>query len=186
MEKELKITMPKQTRHTETKNHIKRALSELLTQKHLEQISVTEICKTAKINRGTFYLHYKDKYDMMEKIREEKLSNLYRLITQENLSFSKEIICETLQYIQQDIAFLRVLATISYVNFSPVMRDFIGYILDNIPGFDTYIVEKLAVPLNYAKASYIASIESLLHEWIVSGGQESPEELTEIIVRIAQ
>lgn len=177
--------MPKQIRHTETKNNIKRALAQLLSEKSFEKISVTAICQAAKINRGTFYLHYKDKYDMMEKIKEEILANIYSIVTQENQSFRKEIICETLHYLYDDIDFLSVLANTSYVTLSQVIREFVAYILDNIPNFDDYIVKRMGVPINYAKTSYIASIDAILTEWIISGGQESPEELTEIVLQVA-
>ena len=41
-----------------TKRNIKHALAQLLQTKPLNKITVTEIAKTAEINKGTFYLHY--------------------------------------------------------------------------------------------------------------------------------
>ncbi len=43
------------------------ALAELLNEKDFEVISVTEICNKAMINRTTFYKHYTDKYDLIER-----------------------------------------------------------------------------------------------------------------------
>ncbi|WP_162011183.1 TetR/AcrR family transcriptional regulator [Streptococcus sp. S784/96/1] len=177
--------MTKQIRHTETKNNIKKAFAQLLSQKSFEKISVTIICQTANINRGTFYLHYKDKYDMMEKLKEDTLAKVYAIVTQEDQAFSKDIVCETLHYLYQDIDFLNVLANTPYIKLPQIIREFISYILDNIPDFDSYLNEKIAIPLNYAKVSYIASIESIMTEWILSGGKESPEELTDIIFQIS-
>lgn len=54
-----------------TKKAISSALAELLTKKPLNNISVREIAELADINRGTFYLHYKDVYDMVETIQNE-------------------------------------------------------------------------------------------------------------------
>ena len=49
----------KQDRRTRyTRQTIKDTFLELLTQKSFTKITVTEICKNAEINRGTFYLHY--------------------------------------------------------------------------------------------------------------------------------
>jgi AcrR family transcriptional regulator len=42
------------------------ALTQLLTEKSFESISVTEICDKAMINRTTFYKHYTDKYDLVQ------------------------------------------------------------------------------------------------------------------------
>ena len=60
--------MSKNTRNTETKQFIRWAIAKLLEQHSFEEISVTMICREAAINRGTFYLHYLDKYDMMDKL----------------------------------------------------------------------------------------------------------------------
>jgi len=44
----------------QTKRSLHGALLALLKNKPLESISVSELCREAGINRGTFYLHYKD------------------------------------------------------------------------------------------------------------------------------
>lgn len=57
-----------------TKETITRVFSELLKEKSIDEISVTEICQKAKINRGTFYSHYKDPYDLRLKIQDTFLN----------------------------------------------------------------------------------------------------------------
>jgi AcrR family transcriptional regulator len=42
------------------------ALMELLKKKPLEYITVSEICKTAGVNRSTFYLHYENIGDLLD------------------------------------------------------------------------------------------------------------------------
>ena len=59
----------KQDRRTRyTRQTIKDTFLELLKQKSFTKITVTEICKNAEINRGTFYLHYYDIYDVLSDI----------------------------------------------------------------------------------------------------------------------
>ena len=41
-----------------TKTLLKNAIYELLKKKSLSAVNVSELCKTAKINRNTFYVHY--------------------------------------------------------------------------------------------------------------------------------
>ena len=53
-----------------TKEAVTRVFSDLLKEKSIDEISVTEICQKANINRGTFYSHYKDPYDLRNKIQE--------------------------------------------------------------------------------------------------------------------
>lgn len=63
--------MAEDRRIRKTKKAMTEALAELLAQKPLGSISVREISEAADINRGTFYLHYHDVYDMVEKIQNE-------------------------------------------------------------------------------------------------------------------
>ncbi len=55
---------------------IKKAFWELLKQKPVNKITVREICDRAEINRSTFYKHYLDCYDLLEKLKEETLVKL--------------------------------------------------------------------------------------------------------------
>lgn len=54
-----------------TKKVIRDSFLQLLSEKPVEKISVTEICKNADINRGTFYAHYSDPYDLKLKLTHE-------------------------------------------------------------------------------------------------------------------
>ena len=56
-----------------TRMLIRRSFLELLKQKPIQNISVREICEAAGINRGTFYSHYTDIYDLQHKIEDEML-----------------------------------------------------------------------------------------------------------------
>ena len=56
-----------------TKKLIKTALSELIQEKGFDHVSITDLTQRANINRGTFYLHYQDKYDLLEKFENEVL-----------------------------------------------------------------------------------------------------------------
>lgn len=59
-----------------TKEAINRAFLELFAAKELEQITINEIADKANVNRGTVYLHYTDKYDLLDKSIEDHLNNL--------------------------------------------------------------------------------------------------------------
>lgn len=59
-----------------TKRNIKHALSCLLQTKPLDKITVTEIARTAEINKGTFYLHYKDIDDLYYEFIHDVISDM--------------------------------------------------------------------------------------------------------------
>jgi len=51
-----------------TRSNLKISLAQLMCEKEFKDITVKDIADRADINRGTFYLHYKDTYDLLEKI----------------------------------------------------------------------------------------------------------------------
>ncbi|MBQ9011148.1 MAG: TetR/AcrR family transcriptional regulator, partial [Bacilli bacterium] len=54
-----------------TKNVIKETLISLLSEKKINKITVTEVCKIADINRATFYRYYLDIYDLYDHMEQE-------------------------------------------------------------------------------------------------------------------
>ena len=58
-----------------TKIIIKNTFLSLLSHKKIKDITVKELCSFANINRGTFYAHYTDIYDLLSKIENELLEN---------------------------------------------------------------------------------------------------------------
>ena len=59
-----------------TQAAIKKAFFELLKSKGMDQVKVSEICERADLNRGTFYLNYLDKYDLLEKVIQDAIEQL--------------------------------------------------------------------------------------------------------------
>lgn len=60
-----------------TKKAIKESFFELIETKGFEHISVKDITDGAMISRNTFYLHYADKYDLLDKICNELMRGLF-------------------------------------------------------------------------------------------------------------
>ena len=54
-----------------TKKALRKGLSELLLKKNIKDISVRELTDYVDIHRGTFYLHYRDIYDLYAQIEAE-------------------------------------------------------------------------------------------------------------------
>ena len=65
-------------RIVKTKEALHNALLELLKEKSLEIISISEICRKARVNRGTFYLHYAQIEDLFEEYFKEITADLAR------------------------------------------------------------------------------------------------------------
>jgi len=68
----------------------------LLQEKNLNKITVTNICKVADINRGTFYSYYNDPFDLMRSIEEELIEKMMSTII---ISGEENILNELLKLI---------------------------------------------------------------------------------------
>lgn len=79
------------------------ALLELLDEKPLEKITVTDIAKRADVNRGTFYLHYNSVNDVVDELQETLIAQMDQYFTDKNITFTAENImiltAECLKYI---------------------------------------------------------------------------------------
>ena len=63
-----------------TKILIRKAFTDLLKKKPIQSISIKELCEAAQINRGTFYTHKADIYDLLEKMEEEMMEDFQKAL----------------------------------------------------------------------------------------------------------
>lgn len=64
-----------------TKKLIRQGLVEIAKTKSISKITVKELTDLVEINRGTFYLHYKDVFDLVESIENEIYTEFDKLIS---------------------------------------------------------------------------------------------------------
>ncbi|GAS85736.1 TetR family transcriptional regulator [Paenibacillus amylolyticus] len=65
-----------------TRQLIRGAFVELIQEMDIEKLSVNKIAERATINRVTFYLHYRDISDMMEKMADEMIEHIERIVNE--------------------------------------------------------------------------------------------------------
>lgn len=63
-----------------TRMLIRKAFTALLGEKPIQSITVKELCLKAGINRGTFYGHYTDIYDLLEKMEDEMTADFRKAL----------------------------------------------------------------------------------------------------------
>ena len=73
----MNVLMRKRPEQTEkTENDLKQAFWKLYAEKPIEQITVSEVAQLAGYNRGTFYLHFQDIYDVLGTIEQDLLQQM--------------------------------------------------------------------------------------------------------------
>ncbi|WP_248928897.1 TetR/AcrR family transcriptional regulator [Paenibacillus hamazuiensis] len=62
-----------------TQEAIKKAVIELMSEKNFDEITIQDISDKADISRKTVYLHYTDKFDLLDKLMEEYIDRLRKI-----------------------------------------------------------------------------------------------------------
>lgn len=88
-----------------TKMFLKESLIELLQEKPLSRITVTELCQKAEINRSTYYTYYKDPYEQLETMKTEFFENINLIVSEyfnENSKTHSSTILKLIQYYKEN------------------------------------------------------------------------------------
>ena len=85
-----------------TRKVIREAFLKLLKEKPLARITVKEVCDLAQINRGTFYKHYLDCYDLMDKLQDEAAANFEALLDNLEENGIENVIVAILEKLRSD------------------------------------------------------------------------------------
>lgn len=124
-------------REKRTIRSIKNAFIELRSKKPLERIRVKELAELAEINKATFYLHYKDIYDLSDQLQKEVIENILNDISRPDLilsdvkQFTRELFASF--YSQEpliDILFSDSQASVLPLNIETELRK---YIFERLP-----------------------------------------------------
>ena len=152
---------------------IEKIFLELIQTKNIEQISVTDICKGAKLNRTTFYSNYIDIYDLADKIREKMIKDFFELYSLEinemkhSYNFSK-----LLNHIKDNQIFYK---TYFKLNFD-LMDD--NFLIDKNEFIKWYGTDKMG---EYHVIFFKAGFNAIVKKWINGGCKESPLEIENVI-----
>jgi len=96
-----------------TRQAIFDTFTDLMVKNSFQDISIKTVTETANINRGTFYLHFKDKNDLRDQCIDMHLSQLMSSCTthSENGFTSKNAMLSTFEYLEKHSAFYKVMLT---------------------------------------------------------------------------
>ena len=96
-------------RTQKTRKAIIDAVADLLTEKELRAVTVKEITEKADINRGTFYKHYLDVYDLYDKMEQDILVDLGLLVLELEQLPSDQVFTHLINYVDNNRAVFRMM-----------------------------------------------------------------------------
>jgi AcrR family transcriptional regulator len=181
-------------RQARTKLLLYKALMELIEEKGVDGVTVTDISNRADLNRGTFYLHYRDVADMLDQMKDEAFEHIR---TTMQLLDPREL----MEYARKDEPYpsiVRIFEEVAkHADFFRVMfgpKGDLAYIIRFKELMQTHIFNKLSywipneenrrVPLNYLIAYMSSANLGVLLHWIESGMKQSPYELGLMMTRL--
>ena len=182
-----------ESKYFNTATKIDLALISLLKQKPLDYITVSEICKTAGVNRSTFYLHYETIGDLLSETTRYLLDQFMSYFSQDIQSTDINIMtCEL-----DSLVFICDKYLVPYLTYvkdnKEVFKTALSYI--TLFGFeDVYarlfdqifnpILERFHYPpeyRGYAMKYYLNGIIAIINEWLNDDCNKPIEELSAII-----
>ena len=166
-----------------TKKLLTQALTQLLQEKQINEITVKELTDLADMNLGTFYLYYKDMFDMLEKIEDgmfEALNAIVSLHEHDDMSQqTKLILLDLFRFIEDNQEMCRVLLSphgdMSFLHrLNEVVR---GKCLKACPDS---LREKGEADFDYHYSFVVFGCAGIIRAWVNRNCQESAEAMAEL------
>jgi AcrR family transcriptional regulator len=179
------MEMKKDRRVLRTKTKIRDTFAKLIDQKGLDRVTVKDVTDHADINRGTFYLHYQDKYDLLEQSEDDLLEGIKRI--------AKDL--DTVNMKKWDSRREPHPAAEKYFSYLKEHAVFVKAVLGpkGDPGFQNKLKnlianqikmrltdlskEKLPIPLDYLIAYVVSAHLGVVQHWFEGGLKDSPAEM---------
>ncbi len=165
-----------------TRHVLKNSLIQLLAKKPITSITVKEICELADINRSTFYTHYADHYDLLDKIEEEITEDMNEYLSSYRFTIEEESLQMTqklLEYITQNKFMFQTLLN---KNGDPTFEQRLMHIAQRFMmnswrnGND---VDELY--LRYLSTFVVSGAINVIKDWIENDMDQSPKEMAFLI-----
>lgn len=169
-----------------TKQLLRQSFASLLAEKPLEDITVKELTERADINRGTFYCHYKDIYDLKDQIERELFDEFVAVIDGygvDNLRRELQpVMVDVFRFLQRNREFSMVISAYKTDNlfFAWVRSEIFRRGLSEwqrIYGFQD------SLQWDYYLDFVVAGCVTMLQSWIKREMRETPEEMGALAAR---
>lgn len=170
-------------RFREMEIRMEAAMLELMKHTEFEKITVKKICEKANVNRSTFYAHFIDIYDMLEKMEShlhvELLNSLPKGSMPEQMMFLEELTIPFLQFIKRHQYFYQI-ALKTRTEF-PLKQGFDGMWNNVIKPKCQQAGIFLESEMMYYFVYFQSGFTNILKRWLEQGCMESEEEISRLL-----
>ena len=166
-----------------TKKLLTQALTQLLQEKQINEITVKELPDLADMNRGTFYLYYKDMFYMLEKIEDgmfEALDAIVSLHEHDDVSQqTNPILLDLFRFIQDNQEMCRVLLSPhGDMNFLHRLNEVVRE--KCLKAWPNIRKEKGEADFDYHYSFVVFGCAGIIRAWVNRNCSESAEKMAEM------
>ena len=155
---------------------IEKIFIELLQKKEINEISVSDICKIAKLNRSTFYANYIDIYDLADKLKKDLANEVLNIYSNEReLKTHSHDFLKLFKHIKDNQIFYKTFFKLNYDNDYKQFEDFFDYDL-----FSKHYKDK--IELDYHINFFMSGLNAIIKKWLNDNCNLSPEEINKILI----
>ncbi len=164
-----------------TKKLLRQALTRLMQQKDFQSITVSDVVREADINRGTFYAHYRDVYDLRERIEAEMIADFRGMIADLRPSETttlRPVLSRAVDYLEENREI--VTALVQGTGVEGFGRKLIGV----IEGCRMEMLVYRSIEDVYEARFLATGIVGMMEKWIAEPQPIPKNEMVELMVRI--
>lgn len=156
---------------------IKEALADLLQEKPLDKITVTDVVKRAEINRGTFYAHYVDIPDVINHIIQETFLEIKKVISQHSNSVPHTLLHQLKELLFNDFDFYNKImnSSASLLMQDQLIEIVLDYLIQHEDDFSFGNPEHYALTIRFCAGG----LGSLYMDWFAGKLPYTLDELTD-------
>ena len=160
---------------------IKEALADLLQEKPLEKITVTDIVNRAEINRGTFYAHYRDVPDVVNHLIQQTFAALAEALVDQSRPVEElpyALLSQVQKILEEDLYFYRKIMTseAASVMQEQLVSIMIEYMLAHKDEFNTVTESQYELNIRFCAGG----LSNLYRDWFSGKLSYSLEEMTRL------
>ena len=169
------MNTPNNKRRKESQEKIIRVFLNLIQSKEVHEITVSDICKQANVNRSTFYANYIDIYDLVDKVKEIIIEDFLDAYKEERMTESHSYnFLKLFQHIYDNQIFYKTYFKLNMNIDATLINSSISNEMEKFYGSDKH--------LEYHIDFFKAGLNAILTRWLNNGCIETPEEINEIII----
>lgn len=150
-------------RKRKTRSLIINTLYKLLEQQSFDKITVKQITEYADINRGTFYLHYQDKYDLLEKMIHEYTQSMIQYCFDNPKIEDNHSLYLSFEYLKKHYNSLEpLLRNEGYTIFQNELKSSITLVIEQMN-----LIKKREIKFTIKKQAIISLIIGVIEWWLL-------------------